>query len=277
MHPPVPLDEGARGSAPDSGSLDDPPPLQPLPPLPAGLAPTALPGVDSPYWAFYDEVAARQLAAWAPPLPGRVLDLSGGPARLVDQLVAAGHEVVHVLDGPGSAAPGERVLQVRADTRSLDWLQDECVDAVLAESSVLSRSLATEMTALELRRVLRPGGRLLLVVESLGLGLARLAEQGRWAELADLPSADVVLVPGTDPYRYTRCFWPEELEELLTGAGLAVEWVRPRTVLSPAAVEKALAAAGRGTLERLTTSELELERHAGETPALHLVASARRP
>ncbi len=241
------------------------------------LAPTALPGLESPYWAFYDEVASRQLADWAPSVPGRVLDLSGGPARLVRQLVAAGHEVVHVLDGDGAAAPGEHVLQVRADTRSLDWLRDGSVDAVLAESSVLSRSLATEVTVRELWRVLKPGGRLLLVVESLGLGLARLAEQGRWAELADLPSADVVLVPGTQAQSYTRCFWPEELQELLTAAGLVVEWVRPRTVLSPAAVERALLTAGRNALERLTTSELELERTAGETPALHLVASARRP
>ena len=94
--------------------------------------------------------------------------------------------------------------------------------------------------------------RLLLVVESLGLGLARLAEQGRWAELADVPSADVLLVPGSQAQSHTRCFRPEELPDLLTAAGLVVEWVRPRTVLSPAAVERALSTAGRNTLARLT-------------------------
>ena len=111
------------------------------------------------------------------------------------------------------------MLHVAADTRSLEWLADESVDLVLAESRALSLCLATEVTAEHLRRVLRPGGRLMLVVESLLLGLARLAEQGRWAELADAPSADVVLVPQDDG-TITRCFWPEELQALLTEAGL---------------------------------------------------------
>jgi hypothetical protein len=53
--------------------------------------------------------------------------------------------------------------------------------------------------------VLRPGGRLLLAVDSLAVGLARLAEQGRWAQLADVPSADGVLVPDDDG-SLTRCF-----------------------------------------------------------------------
>ncbi len=91
--------------------------------------------------------------------------------------------------------------------------------------------------------MLRPGGRLLLVVESLMLGLARLAEQGRWAELADAPSADVVLVPADDG-TIRRCFWPEELRSLLADAGLEVEWVRPRSVLNPATVERALLQGG---------------------------------
>ena len=53
-----------------------------------------VPPESSPYWAFYEEVAARQLAEWAPHEPHRVLDLSGGRARFAEQLVAAGHTVV---------------------------------------------------------------------------------------------------------------------------------------------------------------------------------------
>lgn len=246
----------------------------------AGSPATPLPPDSSPYWSFYEEVAARQLVSWAPVAPCRVLDVSGGRARFAAQLVAAGHEVVHVCQKPvrvETAGPG-RLLPVLADARSLGWLRDESVDAVLAESRALSLCLATEVTVADLRRVLRPGGRLLLVVDSLGLGLARLAEQGRWAELADVPSADVVLVPGPAEGSITRCFCPEELVALLTDVGLAVDWVRPRTVLAPAPVERALAQGGRAALEALATRELSLEeKRAGEAPGLHLVVSARRP
>jgi len=241
-----------------------------------------VPADDSTYWTFYEQVSARQLAAWAPTSPSRVLDVSGGRARFAAQLVAAGHEVVHVCAAPGSqvdlAEPGPgRLLPVVADARALGWLRDSCVDAVLAESRALSMCLATEVTVADLRRVLRPGGRLLLVVDSLGLGLARLAEQGRWAELADVPSADVVLVPERPDGAMTRCFWPEELTALLTDAGLDVDWVRPRTVPTPAAVERALAHGGRAALDALVTTELSLVQRSGDSPGLHLVASARRP
>lgn len=239
---------------------------------------TPVPPPDSPYWLFYDEVAARQVAQWLPAEPARVLDVSGG-RRFAGQAAAAGHEVVHVLTEPPAERPARegRLLPVLAETRSLDWLQDSCVDLVLAESRALSMCLATEVTTEQLVRVLRPGGRLLLVVDSLLLGLARLAEQGRWAELADAPAADVVLVPD-DEGVLTRCFWPEELRTLLSEAGLEVEWVRPRTVLTPATVERALSTGGAAALKKLVQTEVGLaaERQ-GDATGLHLVASARKP
>jgi SAM-dependent methyltransferase len=229
----------------------------------------------SPYWTFYEQVAAAQVTAWAPAEPCRVLDLSGR-RHFAEQLVAAGHQVLHLAALAG-AAPGERLSVIRADPRSLGWLGDESVDAILAESQLLSMCLAAEVTVEELRRALRPGGRLLLVVESLLLGLAKLADQGRWAELADVPAADVVLVPG-EGGAITRCFWPEELRALLCDAGLEVDWVRPRSVLAPAAVERAVADGGDAAMRTLVRTELALaEAREGESTGLHLVASARRP
>jgi SAM-dependent methyltransferase len=241
------------------------------------LQPSPEPAADSSYWQFYEEVAAAQLASWLPESRVRVLDLSGGRTRFAAQMAGAGHEVLHV-NGTARAADGPgRIVPVRADARSLGWLQDGSVDAVLAESRALSMCLAAEVTVEDLLRVLRPGGRLLLVVESLLLGLARLADQGRWAELADVPSADVVLVP-TDDGAITRCFWPEELGELLRAVGFDVAWVRPRTVLSPSTVERALGEGGDVALRALLTSELALaQEREGESTGLHLVASARRP
>lgn len=255
-----------------------------------------MPVPDSAYWAFYEQVAHRQLADWLPAEPQRVLDLSGMRTVFAAALAAVGHDVVHVRayygdvnygdvnygdsepagsqhppaagDGPG------RVRCVVADGRQLDWLADNVVDAVLAESRILSTCLAAETTVQDLARVLRPGGRVLLCVESLLFGLSRLAEMGRWAELADVPAADVVLVPAADG-TITRCFWPTELRALLEDAGFDVEWVRPRTVLSPAAVERALSG-GPDALPALVNSELGLCREReGESIGIHLLASAR--
>ncbi len=239
-----------------------------------------MPPADSPYWAFYAAVAAEQVAAWLPAAPQRVLDLSGGEGFL-QQLLLAGHEVVSVRrrvdDAPQALAGPGRLVPVVADTRSLDWLGAASVDLVLAESRSLSRCLAAELTIEHLHRVMRPGGRLLLVVDSLGLGLARLADQGRWAELADVPAADVVLVPDEDG-TITRCFWPEELHLLLADAGFRVDWVRARSVLTPATIERALAERGPGAMRTLVRTELTLaaERE-GESAGLHLVVSARKP
>lgn len=232
------------------------------------------------YGTFYRAVAATQLEAWLPAEPATVLDLSGH-SGFAEQMVEAGHSVLHVvapsdLPSEGGTAPADRLLRVVADTRRLDWLAAASVDAVLAESRALSFCLATEMTVADIARVLRPGGRLLLCVDSLVLGLARLAEQRRWAELADVPSADVVLVPADDG-AITRCFWPEELDAVLRDVGLDVDWIRPRSVLPEVAVERALSA-DPGVLDTLVATEIALARERqGESIGIHLVASARRP
>ncbi|MFG1998958.1 class I SAM-dependent methyltransferase [Spirillospora sp. NPDC048911] len=247
------------------------------------------------YWAFYWAVAAAQLARWLPHRPSRILDVSGGQSRSGAQAAAAGHTVLEVRD-PDLAAPenppvngnGHRrppaprprgghppgtLRQVIADTGSLAFLTDACVDAVIAEDRALSRHLATESTIAEIARVLRPGGRVLLSVDSLTLGMALLAEQNYWAHLSDVPSAEVVLVPWPDG-TITRCFWADQLRELLTEVGLEVEWIRPRTVLSPSTVEHVLNASP-GDLTRLVRTELSAPLR-DESLGIHLLASARR-
>jgi SAM-dependent methyltransferase len=232
-----------------------------------------------PYSAFYLEVAAAQLASWLPPATRlTVLDLSRAGGLFAAQLAADGHSVLHVAptvaDAPVARAAGVRV--VAGDSRDLSWLADAAVDAVLAEAGALCFSLAAEETVADIARVLRPGGHLLVCVESLVLGLSRLAEQGRWAELADAPAADVVLVPGSDG-SITRCFWPEELRGLLNEAGFAVNWIRPRSVLPQAVVERALAD-DPGSLPMLVRTEVTLAAERESDPVgIHLVASARLP
>ena len=226
------------------------------------------------YWRFYDAVAAQQVAEWLPAEPGVVLDLSGADARYAALAVTAGHRVVHLTELPDRTLL-DRGHQVVADAFDLAWLRDSSIDSILAENGALSEHLAAEHTFGELHRVLKPGGRLFMCVESLVLGLARLAEQNRWAELADVPSADVVLVQNEDG-SISRCFWPEELEQVLGEFGYDVEWVRPRSVLSQDAVSRALEQ-NPASFDTLVRTELALAKERqGESTGIHLIAAARR-
>jgi SAM-dependent methyltransferase len=234
----------------------------------------------STYWRFYRAVAAAQLSRWLPRSPARVLDVSGPRARCAVRAAAAGHTVIQLRtrpDGPtADAAPGAkpgkgRVHPVVADADRLGFLPAGSMDAVIAEDRVLSRQLVTEETVAEIARVLRPGGRMLMCVDSLVLGMAILAEQNYWAHLSDVPRAEVVLVPWPNGI-ITRCFWVDELRQLLLEADLEVEWIRPRTALSPSTVEHVLSAAP-GELPRLVRTELATPIGA-ESVGIHLVASA---
>lgn len=226
----------------------------------------------------------QQLVEWLPTDPQTVLDLSVQSPRLLGLMIQRGHLVVHaearsrrldIVPVADRDTSGGCVLPVRADPRSPDWLGDDTVDLVVAEGGVLSRALAAELTLEALHRVLRPGGRILLSVDSLVAGLSRLADQGRWAELADVPAADVVLVPGPGG-SVSRCFWPEELHALLTGCGFDVEWIRPRTVLAEETVTRALAGEP-AQLDSMVETELALAaRRQGESIGNRLVASARK-
>jgi SAM-dependent methyltransferase len=254
----------------------------------AVILPTSRDGSDADdvvFDQFLAEVARAQLEAWLPPGPSLVLDLSLNCARHVGLMVSRGHTVVHAdptvarpdICGAELVAPagGGRLVTVRADSRRLDWLADSSVDALVAEGSVLSESLATEVTLDDIHRVLRPGGRLLMCVDSLVSGLSRLADQGCWAELADVPAADVVLVPDGEGH-VSRCFWPEEVHGMLTQAGFEVEWIRPRTVLAEQTVVRALRF-DRTRMASLVSTELGLSRsRQGESIGARLVASAVR-
>jgi len=243
-------------------------------PIPANAPSDA--GALKPYWTFYGAVVAEQLRRWLPTRPSLLLDLSGGRGRWPAQAARAGHRVVEVLGFRHASERRPRdtvtgVRRVRAD--DLAFLPDACVDGVIAEERVLSFELMTESVVEDVARVLRPGGRALLCVDSLVLGMAILAEQSYWAHLCQ--TTDVMLVPWPDG-SITRCFSSAQLRELITSTGLEVEWIRPRTVLSPSMIDHVIRS-GSGSMERLVRTELEAEPDDHDTVGIHLVASARKP
>ena len=211
---------------------------------------------------------------------------STSPARnrpVPRQAAASGYAVIRVLPQfpAGPTGSSSRVTTLVADPGRLSFLADGSVDGVIAEDGALSAHLMAEDVAAEISRVLRPGGQLLACVDSLVLGMSILAEQHHWAELSDLPQAEVVLIPWPDG-RITRCFGPDQLSDLLTEAGLEVSWIRPRTVLSPSMVDHVLRKEP-GSITRLVRAEMA----AGEESApasgasgsfgMYLLAAARKP
>ncbi|WP_214409379.1 class I SAM-dependent methyltransferase [Sphaerisporangium fuscum] len=232
-----------------------------------------------PYWTFYHAVVAEQLRRWLPQKPGLLLDLSGGRGRWPAQAARAGHHVIEMVDFRRPADPSlngagkQRIRRVRAD--DLGFLPDASVDAVVAEERALSLELMAESTMEDVVRVLKPGGRVLACVDSLVLGMAIMAEQNYWAHLCQTGTGEVMLVPWPDG-SITRCFSSVQLRELLVDAGLEVEWIRPRTVLSPSTVDHVLAADARA-LNWLVRTELDAHPDDDDTVGIHLVASARRP
>ncbi len=270
------------------------------------------------YWRFQRAVATAQLKAWLPAGERILIDISGPHADGARQAAAAGCAVVRVtarrpaqlpaagaspahspgastdLAGPGladSALAGAglaggrggagRIATVVADPASLAFLADGCADGVIADDGTLSRHLMAEDLAAEIARVLRPGGQLIACVDSLVLGMSILAEQHHWAQLTDLPHAEVVLIPWPDG-TITRCFGPQQLSDLLTEAGLEVSWIRPRTVLSPSMVDHILRR-DPGAIARLVRAELDAGADGSanggcdESFGIYLLAAARKP
>ncbi len=246
------------------------------------------PGPLSPYWRFHQAVAEAQLASWLPRESRLFVDISGPRARAAEIAAAAGHTVLRVIEAgagppvnpvpvpvPPPAIPPHRpghLVQVISDPENLPFLADGCADGLIAEDRTLSRQLAAENLITDIARILRPAGRVLACVDSLVLGMALLAEQRHWAELTDLPHAEVVLVPWPDG-TITRCFGAEQLRELFEDAGLTVMWIRPRTVFSPSTVAHVLRRDPKG-LPRLVEAELAMQ--PDESVGVQLVVSARK-
>ncbi len=228
------------------------------------------------YPRFHAAVAHAQLTSWLPGGRRLLVDISGPGTRAAEVAACAGHRVLRVIDPlqpppttPASAAEaGGRLCTVTAEGTGLEFLPDGCADGVIAEDGTLSRNLAAEDLVAEIARVLRPGGQVLACVDSLTYGMAVLAEQHHWPHLVDVPNADVVLIPWPDG-SITRCYGSEQLRELFTGAGLEVDWIRPRTVLAPQTVGYLLA---RDPSRLGDLVNAELHARADDSVGTHLIA-----
>jgi len=231
------------------------------------------------YWQFHEAVTRAQLTEWLPAGRHLLVDVSGPRAPAAELAAKAGHTVLRVIEPQVSSArlsprsQHQRIIPVIGDSSRLTFLSDGCADGVIADDRALSVHLAAEAMIAEIARVLRPAGRVIACVDSLVLGMAVLADQHHWAHLVDLPHAEVVLVPWPDGM-ITRCYGPDQARELFDGAGLRVNWIRPRTALSESMVTHWLRH-DPGGLPKLVRAELAAR--SDESLGAQLVISASKP
>ena len=225
------------------------------------------------YWQFQDAVAHAQLQAWLPDHQRLLIDISTDSAVAARFAARTGHLVLRVIPRAEGPPPTDGLRQVAAELPALGFLADSCADGVIAEGRTLSLTLAAETLVAEISRVLRPAGRVLACVDSLVFGMAVLAAHQHWPELADLPRADVVLIPWPDG-TITRCYGTEQLRELFADSGLVICWIRPRTVLTARTVGRLLSRP-HASLPRLVAAELRAR--TDDSLGTQLVISARKP
>ena len=207
--------------------------------------PVPEPAVASPLRAFYEHAgttvssgpdrAQRQARMLAAVLAGR-----SGPQRIVDVGCGEGSatHVIKRLDPRNTVigidwsamalararAQGVLVIQGGIDAHGLP-LADGCADVVIM-SELIEHLVDTDAAAEEVRRILRPGGTLLLSTPNLAAWFNRgLIGLGIQPVFSEVSMRGIYGRPGREVVGHLRLFTRRALVEFLTARGFACERV----------------------------------------------------
>jgi SAM-dependent methyltransferase len=215
---------------------------------------------EDPYYSkIYEPLARENLGRLLPSTPCRILDAGGGTGRWALWLAGLGHSVV--LTDLSSAmlevaqekfsAVGCDVEVLRSDICDMPALADDQFDLSMAQGDPLSYCHDPSRALAELARVTRPGGHVLVSVDSrirAVRGMARL----EWQHTAEILATGEMLSTNDQniPFRL-HAFTVGELRSLFDQTGL--EFVR---VVGIPAFFQLLP---RETQERILTNADDLE------------------
>ncbi|GAB2683261.1 methyltransferase [Thalassiella azotivora] len=206
----------------------------------------------------------------------RVLDLGGGTGGQAVRLAGAGHDVTVVDPSPDALAAlgrraaeagvADRVHAVQGDAEGLgDVLEDASVDVVLCHG-VLEVVDDPDVALSAVRRVLRPSGRLSLLVAQRDAAVLHRVGTGHLRQALRIASDPAGRWGADDPLQ--RRFDADQVAGLLSGHGLRVEDVTGVRVLADLVPRSSLD--GDPAAEETLTA---LEARAATTPALRAVAA----
>ncbi len=156
------------------------------------------------------------------PSDGAVLELGGGYCHFINNIRAAERHVVDLYEGiRTAAAPGVKAY-VQSCTR-LDHFASASLDTVFASNLFehLTREQLLE-TLVEVRRVLRPGGRLLIIQPNFKYAYRDYFDDYTHVQiLTDVSLADLLSASGFTPERVVPRFLPFSLK----GRGPKWSWL----------------------------------------------------
>jgi SAM-dependent methyltransferase len=196
-----------------------------------------------PYWSYYRDVSWQDLKRSLPTdLALPVLDVGCGTGLYGLKLMRSGFRVVFsdlsrkMLDVADRNArtqfPGRRVEAVQADITDLEPFDDRQFSLVVAQGDVLSFALDWQRALSSVRRVLAPGGRAVLSVDSRFGGVDPFLKQN------DLDGLEDFLRCGTGEWLADRpeerfpfhAFVPDELARCAGRAGLVLVRIIGKTL-----------------------------------------------
>ncbi len=185
------------------------------PPSGTSAAPTTLPG-SGPMRRVADRVLAGELTPFrhAVPRGGRVLDIGGGAGNRARVLARMGYDVTVVEPDPAQAAQARTQLAGLATVCGMG-IEDLPADMTPFDAALLSHVLEhlsdPDDVLLDVRRRLRPGGTLVVMVPNAG-GVEARAFRGRWH--------------AWEPARHRWHFTRDGLRRIITQAGFVEVDVR---------------------------------------------------
>jgi ubiquinone/menaquinone biosynthesis C-methylase UbiE len=142
---------------------------------------------DAPHRRAYDDLAWEVTRSLLPERPGVVIDAGCGTGRWIERIVELSHRVIGIEPAPAMAAVARarangcgRFTVIESRMEDVD-LPDASADAVLALGS-LQYTRDPDTMLVRLARWARPGGRVVVLVDSLIALIAELVAAGKHDE-----------------------------------------------------------------------------------------------